>query len=99
MSSGAKLNLVINAAIGLGFIFSAISGIYFLFLPRGMSALSSQADGLLFPIAIWDFIHTWSSVIMILAATAHFIIHWGWIEKVTKGFFGIRTSLVVGKRG
>ena len=89
MSIGARINVLINIMIGLGFILSAVSGVYFLFQPQGMMALSEidNAGKFLFTPNTWDVIHTWSSIIMILAAMAHFIIHWGWIEKVTKGFF------------
>jgi hypothetical protein len=92
MSTGARINLMINAAIGLGFLLTAISGVYFLFQPRGMGTLTAVASSgqFIFTSGVWDLIHTWSSVVMILAASAHFIIHWGWIEKVTKGFFKVR---------
>jgi len=31
--------------------------------------------------------HTWSGVIFISAAVTHFIIHWGWVTKVTRKIF------------
>jgi hypothetical protein len=100
ISTGATINLLINATVGLGFLLSAISGLYFLFQPRGMNTITGIESTRIFLISsgTWDLIHTWSSIIMILAAIAHFIIHWGWIEKVTRGFLSFRTSLVVGKK-
>jgi hypothetical protein len=100
ISTGATINLLINATVGLGFLLSAISGVYFLFQPRGMNTITGIESTRIFLISsgTWDLIHTWSSIIMILAAIAHFIIHWGWIEKVTRGFLSFRTSLVVGKK-
>lgn len=99
MSTGAKVNFLINVTVGLGFLLSAISGVYFLFQPRGMhSIIGIQSTSVfLFTPGTWDLVHTWSSIIMILAALAHFMIHWGWIEKVTRGFFGIRTSLAANR--
>jgi hypothetical protein len=95
MSRGARVNLLINALVGLGFLLSAISGVYFLFQPRGMNSFTGIETTriLFFTSGTWDLVHTWSSIIMIMAAIAHFIIHWGWIEKVTRGFLSLRTSM------
>jgi hypothetical protein len=94
MSRGARINLVINLSIGLGFFLSAVSGVYFLFQPGGLVSKGAGTTVFLYSKYTWDIIHTWSSVSMILAASAHFIIHWGWIEKVTRGFFSFRRSQV-----
>jgi hypothetical protein len=93
MSKGAQINLLINTAIGLGFVLTSISGVYFLLQPRGLGNPGNMASSaqFIFTSGTWDLIHTWSGVIMILAAIGHFIIHWGWIEKVTKGFFKVRS--------
>ena len=95
MSRGARVNLLINALVGLGFLLSAISGVYFLFQPRGMNSFTGIETTRIFffTSGTWDLVHTWSSIIMIMAAIAHFIIHWGWIEKVTRGFLSLRTSM------
>jgi hypothetical protein len=92
MSGGARINLVINAMIALGFVASALSGVYFLFQPAGLNGSIPSSAVFIFSRYTWDLIHTWSSIVMILAALAHIIIHWGWIAKVTKGFFNIRRS-------
>lgn len=86
MSRGAQLNVVINLLIGLGFLTSAISGAYLLFQPHGGIGINSTHP-FIFMGSTWDVIHTWSSIIMIMAAMTHFLIHWGWIEKVTMQFF------------
>jgi hypothetical protein len=85
MSVGARINVAVNAAIGLGFLLSAVSGVALLFRPTGSGWLT--ADFGFLSGFTWDVIHTWSSVILIVAAMAHFLIHWRWIEKVTRGFF------------
>jgi cytochrome b subunit of formate dehydrogenase len=82
MSRGAKVNLGVNAAIALSFFLTAISGIYFLFAPRG-----HDRPTVLFSPTAWDLIHTWAGVVMIAAALLHFVIHWRWITKVTTKFF------------
>ncbi|MCJ7569662.1 MAG: DUF4405 domain-containing protein, partial [Anaerolineales bacterium] len=43
--------------------------------------------GFLFTRTTWDLIHTWSGIVLIIAAGFHFLIHWKWIKKVTYRFF------------
>jgi hypothetical protein len=91
MSSGARFNLVISLLVALSFTSTAVSGIYFLFAPVGgyQGGRNLAWDpGLIFSRATWDLIHTWSGVILILAAVVHLIIHWRWVVKVTKRLLG-----------
>lgn len=87
---GARLNrygyfnVAIDAAVAIGFLLAAISGIYFLFVPGGGWATD---PGFIFSRTTWDLIHTWSGVIMIIAAVIHFAIHWRWVTKVTRNVF------------
>ena len=92
MSAGSRRNLILNIFIALSFTLSAVSGIYFLFLPQGgfEGGRNSLWDPqFLFSWTTWDLIHTWASVVMIAIAVLHFIIHWGWIKKVTLRFFRV----------
>jgi len=92
LSRGGKINLLINAAIGLSFLITAISGVYFLFVPSGGFHGGENAlwdPGFLMSRVAWDVLHTWSGVTLILAAMAHFAIHLGWITKVTSHFFSM----------
>jgi len=99
MSTGAKVNLIVDVLIAVGFILTAISGIYFLFAPTGGYQGGQNLGwdpGFLFSRATWDLIHTWSGVVMIAAAGVHFVIHWRWIKNVTTRFFQVpkRTSAI-----
>jgi hypothetical protein len=84
MNHKGVLNLLVDALVGFSFLLAAISGLYFLYqdiaYPEFRSAFRST---LLFSRQVWDILHTWSGVIFIAAATAHIIIHWKWIEKVS----------------
>ncbi|MBN1429564.1 MAG: DUF4405 domain-containing protein [Anaerolineae bacterium] len=82
MSKGAKINVGVNAVVALSFLLTAISGIYFLFVPGG-----SNRPTVLFTPTGWDMIHTWAGIIMTVAALIHFAIHWRWVTKVTVRFF------------
>ena len=88
-SRGAKINLIVDLLIGLSFLVTAVTGIYFLFLPQGYQGGRNPGwdPGLLFSRTTWDLIHTWAAVIMILAALLHLLIHWRWIVNVTRRFF------------
>ena len=85
-----RFNLGINFTLGLGFLITSLSGIYFLFVTGGQNT----ADPLfLFSRQIWDTLHTWGGVVMILAAVIHFAIHWNWVVKVSRGVLtGLKQS-------
>mgnify|MGYP005850964349 FL=1 len=75
-----RINLAINAALGVTFIAAALSGVVLLFTPHGRQLVEPV---LLWSRGTWDDIHTWSGMLMIIAAATHIIIHWGWLKKVT----------------
>jgi hypothetical protein len=90
LSRGAKFNVAIDLVIAIGFLLTAASGVYFLFAPAGGyqgGANTSWDPGLLFNRTTWDAIHTWSGVVLIIAAVIHFVIHWRWVKNVTQRFF------------
>jgi len=81
----SRINLLINAAVGISFLLAAISGIYLLFVPGGRNAIPDPQ--IIFTRTTWDLIHTWSGILMINAAVIHFAIHWKWVTKVTQKIF------------
>jgi preprotein translocase subunit SecY len=84
MNRHGYLNVAVDAAVAIGFLLAAISGVYFMFVPGGGRA----ADPFfIFSRTTWDLIHTWSGVAMIVAAVIHFAIHWNWVTKVTAKVF------------
>lgn len=88
-SRGAKINLFVDVIIALAFLVTAVSGIYFLFVPGGHQAGLSAASNtdILFTRLTWDLVHTWAAVTMTAAAMLHFAIHWRWVVNVTRRFF------------
>lgn len=85
ISNQGKFNRVINLVIGLTFLVTAITGVYLLFVSGGKHGIPDPVY--LFSRTTWDLIHTWSAIVMILAAVLHFAIHWRWVTKVTKKIF------------
>jgi hypothetical protein len=88
-SRGAKINVLVDLAVGLGFLISAVTGIYFLFLPTGYQGgrTAGWDPNFLFSRATWDLLHTWGAVVMVLGALLHLLIHWRWVVKVTRRFW------------
>lgn len=76
-----RWNLILNYSVALSFLLTAISGIYFLFVPGGRWA---NDPIFLFPRFTWDTIHTWAGVFFITSGMLHIVIHWKWITKVTR---------------
>jgi hypothetical protein len=85
-------NILLDAVIALSFLVCAVSGVYFMyFAPSG-----SSSQSLIFSNSTWDLIHTWSGIVMVIAAVLHFALHWKWVTIITTKVFGTRNSLSMG---
>ncbi len=90
LSKGARFNVAIDALVAVSFLVCALSGVYLLFAPSGgfQGGRNLGWDpGFLFSRTTWDLIHTWSGVVVSVAAVVHFAIHWRWVKNVTVRFF------------
>jgi hypothetical protein len=86
MNARGHWNLILNTVVAISFLLTALSGVYFLFVPGGRWV----ADPLiLFTRTTWDLIHTWAAVVFIIAVGIHFTIHWKWVTKVTSKMIGM----------
>jgi cytochrome b subunit of formate dehydrogenase len=83
LNARGRFNVALDALVGISFLVTAVSGVYFMFTPYAHNA----AAGFIFPSATWDLVHTWAGVVMIGAAVVHFAIHWRWVVNVTKKAF------------
>ena len=90
LSKGAKVNVAVNLLVAVSFLVCALTGIYFIFGPSGGYEGGRNAawdPRFLFSRTAWDLIHTWSGVVVSIAAVVHFAIHWRWVKNVTVRFF------------
>jgi biotin transporter BioY len=90
LATGAVINVLVDLAIAVSFLLTAVSGVYFLFAPTGGYAGGAAIKwdpGFLFSRTTWDLVHTWAGVVMIVAAALHFAIHWRWVKNVTRRVF------------
>ncbi len=86
MNARGRFNVALDALVGISFLLAAVSGVYLLFVPGGSRGVNATT-AFLFANTTWDLIHTWSGVVMIIAAVIHFAIHWRWVINVTKKVF------------
>ena len=78
-----RMNWLLDAAVFLGGILAALSGIYFLFAPSGgYQGGRNPMYGvtILFSRHTWEDVHIWGGVAMIAAAIIHLAIHWRWVK-------------------
>jgi hypothetical protein len=94
-SAQTRNNFILDLGLLFSGLISALSGIYFLFLPTGYQGGRNPLYGLVifFERHTWSDVHTWSSVIIMGLALLHIPLHWDWIVKMTRS--GFRT--LVGK--
>jgi len=85
-------NILLDALIAISFLVCAISGVYFMYF----ASSGSSSQSFIFSHSTWDLIHTWSGVIMVIAAVLHFALHWKWVTNITKKIFGTRGSKSMG---
>jgi len=87
VSKQTRSNWLIDVAVFGSALIAALSGIYFLFLPSGgYQGGRNPLYGvtILFQRATWNDLHTWSGVIMIVAAVVHLAVHWKWVTSTLK---------------
>jgi len=87
VSKQTQKNWWIDAALFISAVTTALSGIYFLFLPSGgfqggRNSLNNLQ--ILFTRQTWDDLHTWGGLAMIAAAVIHLAIHWKWVVSMTR---------------
>jgi hypothetical protein len=79
----AKLNLMLDAVIGLAFAISAATGVAFMAMGDGgyqggrNAGFSTSLLGL--ARTTWSDLHTWASLVMVAGVVVHLALHWRWI--------------------
>lgn len=72
-------NILLDATIAISFLVCSVSGVYFMFHTASGPSVAKTT---------WDMVHTWSGVVMVLAAILHIVLHWKWITNITGKMFG-----------
>ena len=80
-------------AVALPFVAVVASSLYFLFSPGGTGARGgSVGSSFLFSRSRWDLVHTWASVIFIVAVAVHLTMRRKWLARVTPSVFRTQTA-------
>ena len=97
LSRATQLNWLLDAAVFLGAVIAALSGVYFLYFVGGYQGGRNPTYGitLLFARETWDLIHTWAGVVMVAAVALHLAIHLNWISMMGRKV----TATLRGKSG
>ena len=85
-NKGSWLNLTVDGLLGLAFLVCSVTGVYLFMVPGTKGGLIPDPM-ILFSRTMWEILHTWSGILFISAGVSHFLIHWGWVTKVTKKIF------------
>jgi hypothetical protein len=90
MGRKARLFYVVDAAIGLAFALSAVTGLAFLLLGsggyQGGRNPSFRVELLAVERGTWSDLHTWASIALIAGIALHVVLHWRWILRSTVRF-------------
>jgi Domain of unknown function (DUF4405) len=81
----AKRNYIVDSVIGLGFVLTAISALAFL-VPLNWIDFSSSTTPTVLGInfGIWQLLHMWGGIVMIVGVVVHLLLHQKWIVAMTK---------------
>lgn len=80
----AKINYVIDLAMGVSFLLVFVTG---LIKWQGVG-MWLRANGIDLPPFLTITLHDWSGIIMGILVFVHLVLHWKWIKAMTKNIFG-----------
>ncbi|KAA3659569.1 MAG: DUF4405 domain-containing protein [Chloroflexi bacterium] len=80
-----KQNYYVDTIIGTAFLFTAISALVFL-IPTGWInfSVSTTPTVLGVDFGVWQFLHKWAGIAMLIGVVVHQLLHWKWIVTMTK---------------
>ena len=84
---------IVNAVFGLLMLFQIVTGFILWFVvPRGYRyrggvGLDGGGSIFLFDRHMWQDIHKWAAVVLLVMFAVHIFMHWRWIFYMTKSYF------------
>lgn len=92
VSNRALVNFVVDTAIAVAFVVSAVSGLVFLLPAEWLTRSASSTTALGVEYASWRTLHDWTAVIMIAGVTLHTVLHWRWVTTMLRRLAGGRRA-------
>ncbi len=81
----ANRNYYVNTVIGIAFLFVGISGLVFLIPTDWINFTVSTTPTVLgVSFGVWQSLHKWAGIVMMLGVVLHQLLHWKWISAMTK---------------
>ena len=81
----ATRNYLVDTVIGIAFLIAAISALVFLVPTSWIDFSVSTTPTLLgLDFGVWQQLHKWSGIVMIVGIGIHQLLHWNWIITMTK---------------
>ena len=86
--SKARRNFWVDAAIGVAFLVTGISALVFLFPANWIDFSSSTTPTILaLDFGVWQTMHKWAGIAMLVGVVIHQLLHWKWIVNMTGKLF------------
>ncbi len=84
----AKLNYLVDTMIGTAFLVTMVSALVFLIPTSWIDFSSSTTPTVLgLDFGVWQTLHQYSGIVMLIGVALHQLLHWKWIVTMTKKTF------------
>jgi len=81
----AKRNYYVDTVIGIAFLFAGISALVFLIPTDWINfTVSTTPTVLRVNFGVWQSLHKWAGIAMMLGVVLHQLLHWKWIVAMTE---------------
>lgn len=81
----AKRNYVVDILIGIAFLIAGLTALVFLVPTTWIDFASSVTPTFLgLNFGIWQGLHKWGGIAMMVGVLLHLVLHWKWIINMTK---------------
>lgn len=83
MNKGTR-NYFVDSVIGTSFLITALSALVFLIPTSWIDFSTSTTPTFLWlNFGIWQTLHTWGGIAMLVGVVIHQLLHWNWIKAMT----------------
>ena len=81
----AERNYYVNTVIAIAFLVTALSALVFLVPIDWIDFSSSMTPTILgVDFGVWQTLHKWGGIVMLIGVVVHQLLHWKWIVAMTK---------------
>lgn len=90
----AKRNYLVDTIIGISFLVAGISALVFIFPATWIDFSTSITPTFLgLDFGLWETLHKWGGIAMLVGVVLHQLLHWNWIITMAKKILPLPKSL------